>query len=172
MRRIVQRLAVVGALTVAAVAAQPAGPAAAAPLSGRQAVEHTAATKCIDLQNSSQANGAAVQQWDCFSPSRNNQAFNLVNLGNGYYQLKFRHSGKCLDVINASTLNGTLIQQWTCIPGQHNQHFRFDLVHGDYYEIIAEHSGKCLDVINALQANGTRLQQWDCLGRNNQHFRS
>lgn len=167
-RRVLQRLAIVGALAVAGVVAHPAGPAAASPLGVERIAENSG--KCLDVTGVSTADGAPIQQWDCLGTANQRVTIESVGSGSSWYRLRFAHSGKCLDVTNASTADGALIQQWTCLPGQHNQHFRYEWVHGNHYKFVAEHSGKCLDIVLASRANGARLQQWTCRVSTNQHF--
>ncbi|WP_020208752.1 RICIN domain-containing protein [Gilvimarinus chinensis] len=79
--------------------------------------------KCVGVGGSSSANGAVVIQWDCFNGQ--NLHFKPVDLGNGYVELRARHSNKCLDVADASTANGADIRQWQC-NGNTNQQFSFN----------------------------------------------
>lgn len=76
--------------------------------------------KCLAVNGSSSADGAAVQQWTC-APGAQNQQFALRKVtysGNDPhdYQLVARHSGKCVDVNGVSTAVRATVHQWTCKP--------------------------------------------------------
>lgn len=76
--------------------------------------------KCLDVNGSSSADGAAVQQWTCL-PGARNQQFALRKVtysGNDPHdrQLVARHSGKCVDVSGVSTAVRATVHQWTCNP--------------------------------------------------------
>ncbi|RAJ33557.1 concanavalin A-like lectin/glucanase superfamily protein [Kitasatospora sp. SolWspMP-SS2h] len=105
--------------------------------------------KCLDANGSVDANGTAIQVWDC-NPSTAQQA---TMQPNGTVKLLSR----CLDVTGAATGNGTKIQLWTCDGNPAQQWlYRAD---GSLYNPM---SGRCLDIPNGTVANGTQLQIWDC----------
>ncbi|THV36456.1 RICIN domain-containing protein [Glycomyces buryatensis] len=123
--------------------------------------------KCLDVASASTANGATVQQYDCWNGA--NQQFEVRDSGSGYAQIIARHSGKCLDVASASTANGATVQQYDCWNGA-NQQWDLRDAGGGYVQIVARHSGKCLDVASASTANGATVQQYDCWNGANQQF--
>ncbi|MEU4836458.1 PHB depolymerase family esterase [Streptosporangium sp. NPDC023615] len=114
--------------------------------------------RCLDVSGVSQANGAAVQLWDCNGQNNQRWASTAAN------ELRV-YGNKCLDVSNQSTANGALVQIWDC-TGQNNQKWRLN---GDG-TITALGANKCLDVPNSATANGTRLAIWDCNGGANQRW--
>ena len=132
--------------------------------------------KCLDVQKSSLANGAPVQQWTCHG--KDNQRWILKPLahhsgGEPNYRLQALHSGKCLDVRQASLANGAPVQQWTCHSPEHQTWIlEPDLTLEDKpsYSLRALHSGKCLDVRQASLANGAPVQQWTCHGPDHQRW--
>ena len=77
----------------------------------------------------------AARRWTCTtsppptaaaSPSgpaatANNQQWQFVDSGGGYYRIRSRHSGKVLDVYNVSTANGAAIVQWADHNGNNQQ---------------------------------------------------
>ena len=67
--------------------------------------------RCVDVPNSSTANGTQVQLWDCNGQA--NQQWNL----NADGTIGGVQSGLCLDVTGASTLNNAPVQLWTCNGG-------------------------------------------------------
>ena len=77
------------------------------------AVRGVASGRCLDVPNSSTANGTQLQLWDCNSNS--NQRFTYTSSK----QLTV-YGNKCLDANGAGTANGTKIILWSC-NGQSNQ---------------------------------------------------
>ena len=132
--------------------------------------------KCLDVQKSSLANGAPVQQWTCHG--KDNQRWILKPLahhsgGEPNYRLQALHSGKCLDVRQASLANGAPVQQWTCHSPEHQTWILepdLTLEGEPSYSRQALHSGKCLDVRQASLANGAPVQQWTCHGPDHQRW--
>ncbi|WP_197289798.1 RICIN domain-containing protein, partial [Saccharothrix sp. NRRL B-16348] len=67
--------------------------------------------KALDVSGVSTADGAPLHQWT--RTNANNQQFQFVDSGGGYYRIKARHSGKVLDVSSWSTADHAAIHQWT-----------------------------------------------------------
>jgi glucosylceramidase len=107
-------------------------------------------SKCLDVADSSTANGAAPQMWDCFGAS--NQQW--THAANGTLQAL----GKCLDVKDNGTANGTAVQLWDCY-GAANQQWTYS-----ENNLVNKLTGKCLDVKDGSTANGASLQIWTCTG--------
>src|SRR5690606_15167155 len=76
--------------------------------------------KALDVCGESTADGACVQQYARWGGQ--NQQWQFVDSGGGYYRLRARHSGKVLDVYEWSTANGAPIVQWSDHNGN-NQHW-------------------------------------------------
>ncbi|MEV4558386.1 non-reducing end alpha-L-arabinofuranosidase family hydrolase, partial [Kitasatospora sp. NPDC049285] len=112
----------------------------------------------LDVQNASQADGAAVQIYDCSNGV--NQQWTATSAG----QLTV-YGGKCLDVPGHATTAGTRVQIWACTGGA-NQQWR---VNTDG-TITGVESGLCLDVTGAATANGTAVELWTCNGGSNQKW--
>ena len=123
--------------------------------------------KCLDVEGGSTSNGTFVNQWQCHGGD--NQRFNLVHLGGGYYSLIANHSGLCLDIIGGSKNAGTRLQQWQC-HYQDNQKFNLIWHTDGSYSLVAKHSGLCVDVANASLNNGAQVTQWPCHWGTNQRF--
>lgn len=75
----------------------------------------------LDVSNVSSADNALVHLWAY--GGGNNQQWQPVSEGGGYYHFVSRHSGKCLDVPGASTANSVQLVQYTC-NGTGAQSFR------------------------------------------------
>ncbi|MFF3437189.1 arabinofuranosidase catalytic domain-containing protein [Streptosporangium sp. NPDC002721] len=117
-----------------------------------------ASGRCLDVNGASQANGAAVNIWDC-----NGQA-NQQWTTTASDELRV-YGGKCLDVNGAGTADGTAVIIWDC-NGQNNQKWRLN----SDGSVTAAGSGKCLDVSGYGTANGTRVHIWTCHGGTNQKW--
>ncbi|WP_435881056.1 non-reducing end alpha-L-arabinofuranosidase family hydrolase [Streptosporangium subroseum] len=123
--------------------------------------------KALDVYNLATNDGARITQW-----ARNNgdqQQWQFVDSGGGYYRVKSRLSGKVLDVHNFSTSNGAAIVQWADGNGT-NQQWRPADSPGGYVRFISRHSNKALEVQGASTADGANIVQYDDWGGNNQQW--
>jgi uncharacterized membrane protein len=143
------------ALVAALAAMLVAGPAQAATSSALRGV---GSSRCLDVQNAAQTDGASLQIYDCSGGA--NQLWTLTS-GN---QLTV-YGNKCLDVPGHATTAGTRVQIWAC-SGAANQQWRVD----SDGTIVGVESGLCLDVTGAGTANGTAVEIWTCNGRSNQKW--
>ncbi|MEW9551981.1 ThuA domain-containing protein [Nonomuraea sp. NPDC050783] len=123
---------------------------------GTGALRGAASNRCLDVSGASQANGAAVQLWDCHGQA--NQQWTATGAG----ELRV-YGGKCLDVNGAGTADGTAVIIWDC-NGQNNQKWRLN-ADGT---VTAVGANKCLDVGGT--ANGTRARIWTCNGATGQKW--
>jgi len=122
--------------------------------------------KAMDVASGSTADGATVQQWS--RQDSNNQQWQFVDAGGGYYRLKSRNSGKVLDVSGWSTADGGKVQQWTDLNGS-NQQFRLADSDGGYVRLINRNSGKAVEVTGLSTADGAAVVQYgDWNGANQQ----
>lgn len=123
---------------------------------------------CLDV-NASGGSGSQVQIWGCHGG--NNQSFNFVAQGNGFYQIQPSYnSGLCLDVYNAGTSPGTSVGLWSCNGGSHQ---KWSIVGGgaNVYELAPQHAPQLrLDVYNNGTSNGTQTVVWTANGANNQKW--
>jgi hypothetical protein len=149
---------VLGALVavLAALAAMLVAAPAQAASSG--ALRGVGSGRCLDVPNSSQADGTYLQIWDCSGGT--NQQWTLTDNG----QLTV-YGNKCLDVPGHATAAGTRVQIWTCSGGA-NQQWR---VNSDG-TVVGVESGLCLDVTGSGTANGTAVEIWTCNGGSNQKW--
>jgi hypothetical protein len=159
----------VTAVVVGAAAAVLATPAAAATVdtSAWYVLVNRNSGKALDVYNLATNNGARIVQW-----TRNNgnqQQWQFVDSGGGYYRLRSRLSGKVLDVYNWSTANGASIVQWTDGNGA-NQQFRLADSSGGYVRLINRNSNKVVEVQGASTADGGNIVQYDDWNGNNQQW--
>ncbi|MFC4592501.1 family 43 glycosylhydrolase [Sphaerisporangium corydalis] len=123
--------------------------------------------KALDVYNLSTADGGRITQW-----ARNNgnqQQWQFVDSGGGYYRVKSRHSGKVLDVANFSTANGGAVVQWADLNGT-NQQFRLADSDSGYIRLINRNSNKAVEVQGASTADGANIVQYDDWGGANQQW--
>jgi len=123
--------------------------------------------KALDVYNFSTADGGRITQWS--RTNANNQQWQFVDSGGGYYRIRSRHSNKVLDVYNWSTANGGAIVQWADHNGN-NQQWRVATSSGGYVRFISRHSNKALEVQGASTADGGNIVQYDDWGGNNQQW--
>ncbi|MET7332262.1 non-reducing end alpha-L-arabinofuranosidase family hydrolase [Nonomuraea sp. NPDC005650] len=123
--------------------------------------------KALDVYNLSTADGGRITQWT--RNNQNQQQWQFVDSGGGYYRVKSRHSGKVLDVYNLSTANGGAIVQWADGNGT-NQQWRLADSSDGYVRFISRHSNKALEVQGASTADGANIVQYDDWNGTNQQW--
>ncbi|MFB4280257.1 non-reducing end alpha-L-arabinofuranosidase family hydrolase [Nonomuraea sp. MTCD27] len=123
--------------------------------------------KALDVYNLATNDGARITQWS--RNNQNQQQWQFVDSGGGYYRIKSRHSGKVLDVYNFSTANGGAIVQWADGNGT-NQQWRLADSSDGHVRFISRHSNKALEVQGAATADGANIVQYDDWGGANQQW--
>ncbi|MDG9703898.1 non-reducing end alpha-L-arabinofuranosidase family hydrolase [Streptomyces sp. DH37] len=162
-------LGVLVSLLLAAVflGAQPAEAATVDPNASYVLVNRNSG-KALDVYNMATDDGARITQWT--RNNQNQQQWQFVDSGDGYYRIKSRHSGKVLDVYNWSTANGGSIVQWADLNGT-NQQWRLADSSDGYVRLISRHSNKALEVQGASTADNANIVQYDDWGGTNQQWR-
>ncbi len=125
------------------------------------ALHAVGAGKCLDVPNSSTANGTQLQIWDCSGQA--NQAWTLTSSG----QLTVSPGGVqlCLDAYDHQTSPGTKVETWSCNGGA-NQQWQVN----SNGTVTGVQSGLCLDVTGASTADGAPAELWTCNGQSNQQW--
>ncbi len=123
--------------------------------------------KALDVYNLATTDGARITQWA--RNDGNQQQWQFVDSGGGYYRLKSRHSGKVLDVHNFSTADGGAIVQWADGNGT-NQQFRLADSDGGHVRLINRNSNKAVEVQGASTADGANVVQYADWGGANQQW--
>ncbi|MEU7038785.1 non-reducing end alpha-L-arabinofuranosidase family hydrolase [Streptomyces sp. NPDC046237] len=123
--------------------------------------------KALDVYNLATNDGARITQWT--RNDQNQQQWQFVDSGGGYYRIKSRHSGKVLDVHNLSTANGGSIVQWADLNGT-NQQWRLADSSDGYVRFIARHSNRALEVQGASTTDNANIVQYDDWGGTNQQW--
>ncbi|WP_328541243.1 MULTISPECIES: non-reducing end alpha-L-arabinofuranosidase family hydrolase [unclassified Streptomyces] len=124
--------------------------------------------KALDIYNLATDDGARITQWT--RNDQNQQQWQFVDSGDGYYRIKSRHSGKVLDVHNWSTANSGAIVQWTDLNAT-NQQWRLADSSDGYVRLISRHSNKALEVQGASTADSANIVQYDDWGGTNQQWK-
>ncbi|GGZ17490.1 hypothetical protein GCM10010300_71700 [Streptomyces olivaceoviridis] len=128
------------------------------PSTGNQEIVGQQSGRCLDINNSTTANGTQAQLWDCNGGSNQRWTYTsgkqLVVYGN-----------KCLGA-GQTAANGTPAAIWDC-NGQTDQQWN---INSDG-TITALRSGLCLDASGQGTANATKIQLWTCTGGTNQRWR-
>lgn len=153
-------------LVAAFLGAQPAEAATIDPNASYVLVNRNSG-KALDVYNMATGDGARITQWT--KNDQNQQQWQFVDSGDGYYRIKSRHSGKVLDVHNWSTANGGSIVQWTDLNGT-NQQWRLADSSDGYVRLVSRHSNKALEVQGASTADNANIVQYDDWGGTNQQW--
>ncbi|MFF6951122.1 non-reducing end alpha-L-arabinofuranosidase family hydrolase [Streptomyces iakyrus] len=166
--RLRRLLAVLAPLLLVAtfLGAQPAGAATVDPNASYVLVNRNSG-KALDVYNMATGDGARITQWT--RNDQNQQQWQFVDSGGGYYRIKSRHSGKVLDVHNWSTANGGSIVQWADTNAT-NQQWRLADSSDGYVRLISRHSNKALEVQGASTADNANIVQYDDWGGGNQQW--
>jgi hypothetical protein len=125
---------------------------------GTTIIRGVGSNRCLDVPNSSTANGTQTVIWDCNGGGNQSWTFTAGR------QLMV-YGNKCLDVAGRSTVAGAKVQIWDC-TGAANQQWN---IAGDG-TITGVQSGLCLDVTNGATANGSGIEIWTCNGGPNQQW--
>jgi alpha-galactosidase len=124
-------------------------------------VHAVGAGKCLDVPNSTQANGTQLDIWTCGGGS--GQIW--THTSSGQLTVYSGTSQKCLDASNNQTTAGTKVEIWSCNGGA-NQQWQLN-ANGT---ITGVQSGLCLDVTGASTGNGALVELWTCNGGSNQQW--
>ncbi|MEU8364676.1 non-reducing end alpha-L-arabinofuranosidase family hydrolase [Nonomuraea sp. NPDC048882] len=148
------------------IATQPAG-AATVDTNAWYVLVNRNSGKALDVYNLATNDGARITQWS--RNNQNQQQWQFVDSGGGYYRVKSRHSGKVLDVSGFSTTNGGAIVQWADLNGT-NQQWRLADSSDGHVRLISRHSGKALEVQGAATTDNANIVQYDDWGGANQQW--
>ncbi|SFR02943.1 Ricin-type beta-trefoil lectin domain-like [Lentzea waywayandensis] len=167
-RRVAGVTAVVAVLLGGLVAAFSATPVSAATVdtSAWYVLVNRNSGKALDVYNLATNDGARITQWT--RNDGNQQQWQFVDSGGGYYRVKSRLSGKVLDVYNFSTADGGNIVQWADGNGT-NQQFRLADSDSGHVRLINRNSNKSIEVQGGSTTDGANVVQYsDWNGANQQ----
>jgi len=155
VRRHLEWKSVLAALAAAVLVAASAA-AATVDTSAWYVLVNRNSGKAVDVFNLATNDGARIAQWT--RNDQNQQQWQFVDSGGGYYRLRSRHSGKVLDDYQWSTAENAQIVQWTDLNGT-NQQFRLLDSDSGYVRLINRNSNKALSVQGASTTDGANLVQ-------------
>lgn len=122
----------------------------------------------LDVSSANKNDGGNVQLWKW--DNVNQQKFNLVYNGDGYYTIIAVHSGKVLDVANSGNTNKTNVQQYTN-NGTDAQKWVIKDIGNDTYNIISKKDSMYLDFDDGKTENGTNVKIYEPDGKDAQKFK-
>ncbi|MFD5419325.1 non-reducing end alpha-L-arabinofuranosidase family hydrolase [Streptomyces sp. NPDC127069] len=125
---------------------------------GTGAIKGVASGRCVDIDDSSTANGTQAQLWDCNGQTNQRWTYTAGK------QLMI-YGNKCLSAKADGTANGTAVVIGDCTGGAGQQWN----VNPDG-SIAGVRSGLCLDAVGAGTANRTRIQLYSCWSGGNQKW--
>ncbi|MGW2749070.1 RICIN domain-containing protein [Streptomyces sp. NPDC001450] len=151
-------LSVVPSMAVPAGASPALAPAEAL-IDGMLLVNRSSG-KCLEIADSSHANGARAQQWLCDGGSTT-MRWRIERQGGGNtFRIVNVNSGKCLEIADGSYEDGARAQQWAC---ENLPVMRWYVeLKGDALVIYNEETLRCLEIADSSLADGARAQQWAC----------
>jgi hypothetical protein len=127
--------------------------------------------RCLDIPNSACAYETRLQILDCDpSDASNNQKFNVIADGNGYYTITAAHSDLCLEVYADQTSDRIPIQQNTCSPDKVSQKWTMSQ-YGVNLEIRSALNNQCMDIMARGKGNYGPVNLHPCSNGTNQRWR-
>ena len=128
-----------------------------------------ALSKCLDVDSGQKENGTNLLIWDYHRS--NNQRFQAISAGNGYFIFKNLKSETIIDVYNSEVKNGTNIQMWES-NNSDNQKWKIINEGDGYYSIQSKlNSNYYLDVQFSGTQNGTNVWLYEGNNSDAQKFR-
>jgi pectate lyase len=154
-----------GAVGAVVAVSMPSASAASVSTSAWYVFVNHNSGKAMDVWQWSTAVGGELRQYT--RTDGNNQQFQFVDAGSGYYKLKNRNSGLVVAIPNANDgVQVTQVAQST----DTKQDFRLADSSGGYVRFISRHSNKALDMWQWSTADGGMLSQYADLDGANQQW--
>ncbi len=128
--------------------------------------------RCLEIPNSSCRTEIGLQTLDCDPTDKsNNQKFNIVADGSGFYTISPVHSDLCVEVSGAKDSSGRIpVQQSECSPGKISQKWAMSQ-YGVNLEIRSAVSNQCLDIMGRGTKNYAPVFLHLCGNGTNQRWR-
>jgi len=137
---------------------QPTGGASAPIAEGRYSIRSVNSNLCLDVPNSSTANGTQLQQYSCNGSGA--QQYDVWYVGNSRYEVRNVTSGRCIDLYSAWTINGTAVQQYDCNQTNAQRWFISGIGDGSVQFKSVIDSSKVWDVSNVSTTPGAAVWLW------------
>jgi hypothetical protein len=127
--------------------------------------------RCLEVPNSSCRVEIGLQTLDCDpTDASNNQKFDIVADGSGYYTITAVHSDLCLEIYDDKALERITVRQNVCSPGTASQKWAMSQ-YGDNLEIRAAQNNQCMDVVSRNKQNYAPISAHPCVNGTNQRWR-
>ena len=127
--------------------------------------------RCLEIPNSSCGSAIGLQTFDCDPTDKsNNQKFNIVADGTGFYTVSPVHSDLCLEVITKEGSGRIPVQQNECSPGKISQKWAMSQ-YGVNLEIRSAGNNQCLDIMGNAKGNFGLVYLHTCSNGTNQRWR-
>ncbi len=127
--------------------------------------------RCLEVPNASCRSEEVLQTLDCDpTDNSNNQKFNIVADGSGYYTISPVHSDQCLEVPGGKEAGRTPVLQNECSPNKDSQKWSMSQ-YGVNLEIRAAESNQCIDIMGRSAKNYGRAYLHECSNGTNQRWR-
>jgi Ricin-type beta-trefoil lectin domain len=138
---------------------------------GLYSIVGEASHRCLAVPNSSCRNEIGIQTFECDgSGASNDQKFNILADGSGYYTITAAHSDLCLEVNPEQFAGRNSLQQNECSPGKVNQKWIMSQ-YGVNLEIRSAVNNQCLDIMGKAKGNFGVINLHDCSNGPNQRWR-
>ena len=127
--------------------------------------------RCLEIPNDSCKADVGLLTFECDPNEKsNNQKFNVVADGSGYYTISPVHSDLCLEVYASQDSGRTPVQQNECSPGRMSQKWAMSQ-YGVNLEIRSAGNNQCLDIKGKATGNYGQVNLRPCANGSNQRWR-
>jgi hypothetical protein len=128
--------------------------------------------RCLEIPNASCRSEIGLQTFDCDATDKsNNQKFNIVADGSGYYTISPVHSDLCVEVSGTKDSSDRIpVQQSECSPGKLSQKWAMSQ-YGVNLEIRSAVNNQCLDIMGRATGNYAPVFMHACSNGTNQRWR-
>lgn len=124
-------------------------------------------SKGLDVAGNATNNNANVQQYEINNGGGDNQRWEFVDVGGGYYNIKVKSTSKCL---SQRTYSNTNVVQQNC-NGYNRQKWELIDVGGGYFSLRNRATSRRLDVSGNSTSNSANIQTWSNTNASNQQWR-
>ena len=150
---------------------QMAKPSAGNIADGMYAIVGEGSHRCLEIPNDSCRSEVGLQTFDCDPANQsNNQKFNVVADGSGYYTISPVHSDMCLEVSGVQDSGRISVQQNECSPGKISQKWAMSQ-YGVNLEIRSAGNNQCMDILRGAKGNYGQVNLRPCNNGTNQRWR-
>lgn len=127
--------------------------------SGYISLTNTQSALCLEIQNSSLAEGALLQQASC--TGADNQIFYASTRADGAWTLKNKKSNLCVDFADPALFSGSALLQKKCV-GSVSQNFSPLYRRSNVYSLISQLNSACVEIKDGSLSQGALTQAKPC----------